>query len=154
MKLEIYDLITPHKADPWHPRRRHLKRSAQHLVLLKDVKWIILDSTVVCRFVHIYFAGEAVVLIWPWYCIVCINTLRSKQIARHFVKDIIKCISWRKILNKISLKCALYSLVFGLKNMSAWVQIMAWRRAGENPLSEAFFLSFTDAYMRHSALMS
>ena len=34
------------------------------------------------------------------------------------------------------------------------VQIMAWRRLGDKPLSEPMMVSFTDAYMRHSASVS
>ena len=30
---------------------------------------------------------------------------------------------------------------------------MAWRRPGDKPLSEPVIVSFTDAYMRHSASM-
>ena len=35
--------------------------------------------------------------------------------------------------------------------MAALVQIMAWRRTGDNPLSEAMLVCFADAYMRHSS---
>ena len=31
----------------------------------------------------------------------------------------------------------------------ALVQVMAWRRPGNKPLSEPNFTQFTDAYMRH-----
>ena len=31
----------------------------------------------------------------------------------------------------------------------ALVQVMAWRRAGDKPLSEPMLTQFTDAYMRH-----
>ena len=53
----------------------------------------------------------------------CFNTLRPRQIARHFADDIFKCmfmnVFWFKFLNK-----------------SALVQVMAWRRTGDKPLSE------------------
>ena len=39
-------------------------------------------------------------------------------------------------------------------NKSALVQVMAWRRAGDKPLSEPMLCRFTDAYMRHSGEMS
>ena len=32
---------------------------------------------------------------------------------------------------------------------SALVQLMAWRRNGDTPLSELMLTRFTDAYMRH-----
>ena len=34
-------------------------------------------------------------------------------------------------------------------NNPALVQIMAWRRIGDKPLSEPMLSRFTDAYMRH-----
>ena len=48
------------------------------------------------------------------------------------------------ILNDISLKYVPWSPI---DNMSAWVQIMAWRRPGDKPLSEPMLTQLTDAYM-------
>ena len=36
-----------------------------------------------------------------------------------------------------------------ISNIPALVQIMAWRRIGDKPLSEPMLTQFTDAYMRH-----
>ena len=36
-----------------------------------------------------------------------------------------------------------------MDNMSALVQIMAWRRPGDKPFSEPMLTKFTDADMRH-----
>ena len=36
-----------------------------------------------------------------------------------------------------------------IDNIPALVQIMAWRRIGDKPLSESMLTRFTDAYMRH-----
>ena len=36
-----------------------------------------------------------------------------------------------------------------IDNMSALVQIMAWRRSGDKPLSEQMPTQLSDAYMRH-----
>ena len=55
------------------------------------------------------------------------------------------------ILNKISLKYVSLGLI---DNMAALVQIMAWRRTGDKPLSEPMMAYCTDAYMRLSASMS
>ena len=55
------------------------------------------------------------------------------------------------ILNEISLKYVPYGPV---DNMAALVQIMAWRRTGDRPLSEPMLVCFIDAYMRHSTSMS
>ena len=41
-----------------------------------------------------------------------------------------------------------------INNIPALVQIMAWRRPGDKPLSEQMMVSFTDASMRHPASMS
>ena len=40
-----------------------------------------------------------------------------------------------------------------IDNMTAMVQIMAWRPIDDQPLSEAMFVCCTDAYMHHSASM-
>ena len=41
-----------------------------------------------------------------------------------------------------------------IDNIPALVQIMAWRRSGDKPLSELMLTQFTDAYMRHKGEMS
>ena len=41
-----------------------------------------------------------------------------------------------------------------VKNISALVQIMIWRRIGDRPLSESILTQFIDAYMRHYGEMS
>ena len=65
-----------------------------------------------------------------------INTLRPRQNSRHFTDDIFKCIFLNEniwILIKISLKCIPNVRII---NIPALVQIMAWRRSGDKPLSE------------------
>ena len=69
---------------------------------------------------------------WIW----CLNTFRPRQDGRYFADDVLKCI----FLNEnvwISLKIPL-TFVPGdpINNNPAWVQIMAWRRPGDKPLSE------------------
>ena len=69
--------------------------------------------------------------------------------------DLFKCISLNKnfwILNKIPLNYATYGLIGSIG--SALVQIMARRRIGDKPISEALSVCCTDAYMRHWASMS
>ena len=41
-----------------------------------------------------------------------------------------------------------------INNIPALVQIMAWRRSGDKPLSEPMMAYLNDAYMRHSVSMS
>ena len=56
-------------------------------------------------------------------------TLRPRQNGRHFANDIFK---WVWIPNKISLKFVPQGPI---NNIQALVQIMAWRRPGDKPLS-------------------
>ena len=79
------------------------------------------------------------------YIIVChhpfINTLRPRQNGRHFADDILKCIFlngnvW--ILIKISLK---FVPKGPINNIPTLVQIMAWCRPGDKPLSESMMVS-------------
>ena len=82
------------------------------------------------------------------------NTLRPRLNGRHFPDDIFKCIFLNEnvwISLQISLK---FDPEVQINNIPALVEIMAWRRPGDKPLSEAMVVSFTDAYMRHSASMS
>ena len=65
-----------------------------------------------------------------------INTLRPRQNGRHFPDDILKCI----FLNENVWIWIEISLNFvpkdPINNIPALVQIMAWRRQGNKPLSE------------------
>ena len=64
------------------------------------------------------------------------NTLGPRQNGRHFADDIFKCIFLNEnvlISIKISLKVVPKGLI---SNIPALVQIMAWRRPGDKPLSE------------------
>ena len=70
-----------------------------------------------------------------------VNTLRPRQNGRHFPDDIFKCI----FLNQsiwISIAISLKFVPKGaINNISALVQIMAWRRSGDKPLSEPMMIS-------------
>ena len=72
-----------------------------------------------------------------YYNVLMLNTLRPRQNGRHFADDIFKCI----FLNEdvwISIKISLKFVPKGpINNIPALVQIMAWRRPGDKPLSEA-----------------
>ena len=64
------------------------------------------------------------------------NTLRPRQNGRHFADDTFKRIFMNenvRISINISLKFVPKSLI---NNIPALVQIMAWRRSGDKPLSE------------------
>ena len=65
-----------------------------------------------------------------------VNTLRPRRNRPHFPDDIFKCIFLNEdvwILIKISLN---FVHMCPVNNIPALVQIMAWRRAGDKPLSE------------------
>ena len=70
-----------------------------------------------------------------------VNTLRPRQNGRHFPDDIFKCIFLDGNLNisiKISLK---FVPKVAIINISALVQIMAWCRPGDKPLSKPIMVS-------------
>ena len=65
------------------------------------------------------------------------NSLRPRQNGRHFADDTFKCIFLNEnvgILIKISLK---FVPKVPINNIPALVQVMAWRRTGDKPLTEA-----------------
>ena len=72
---------------------------------------------------------------------VMLNTLRPRQNGSHFTDDTFKCIflnenAWISL--KISLK---FVPKVQINNIPALVQIMAWRRPGDKPLSEPMIVS-------------
>ena len=76
-----------------------------------------------------------------FYFQVMLNTLRPRQNGRHFADDIFKCIFLNQnvwISSKISLK---FVLKGPINNIPALVQIMAWRRPGDKPLSEPMMVN-------------
>ena len=69
------------------------------------------------------------------------NTLRPRQNGRHFADDIFKRIFFNEnvwIPIKISLK---FVPTGSINNISALVQIVAWRRPGDKPLSEPMMIN-------------
>ena len=72
-----------------------------------------------------------------------VNSLRPRPNRRHFADDIFKCIFFNEnvwISIKISLK---FVPKDPINNIPALVQIMAWRRPGDKPLSEPMMVSLT-----------
>ena len=80
---------------------------------------------------------------WVTYGVTVVNTLRPRQNGRHFAEDIFKCI----FLNEnvwISINISMKFVPKGpINNIPALVQIMAWRRPGDKPLSEPMMVSLT-----------
>ena len=70
-----------------------------------------------------------------------VNTLRPRQNCRHFPDDIFKCIFFNENV-WISIKIAMKFVPKGPNNnIPALVQIMAWHRPGDKPLSEPMVVS-------------
>ena len=81
-------------------------------------------------------------MILPLVHMAVINPLRPRQHGCHFPGDIFRCIflnenAWIPI--KISLKLVPKGPI---NNIPAMVQIMAWRRPGDKPLSEPMVVSW------------
>ena len=69
------------------------------------------------------------------------NSLRPRQNHRHFPDHIFNCVFLKENV-WISIKISLKFVPTGrMKNIPALVQIMAWRRPGDNPLSEPMMVS-------------
>ena len=74
------------------------------------------------------------------------NILRVGQNGRHFPDGIFKCIFLNENVG-ISLKISLEFVPTGqINNIPALVQIMAWRRLGDEPLSEPKMLVYRRIY--------
>ena len=70
-----------------------------------------------------------------------IRTLRPRQNGRHFADDTFKRIFLKENI-RISIKISLKFVPKGpINNIPALVQIMAWRRRGDKPLSEPMMTS-------------
>ena len=92
---------------------------------------------------HSIHPYPSVLLHWHWgnNSPVLINTLRPRQNGCHFADDIFHCIFSNEnvlILINISLKFVPKGQI---NNIPSLVQIMAWRRPGDKPLSEPMMVS-------------
>ena len=70
-----------------------------------------------------------------------LNSMRPRQNRRHFAGDIFKCIFLNeneRISLRISPKFVPYVRI---NNIPSLIQIMAWRRPGDKPLSEPMMVS-------------
>ena len=91
-----------------------------------------------CRWPLLYIQWE-----WPLWGskLKPVNTLRPRQNGRHFPDDIFKWI----FLNEniwISINISLKFVPRGpINNIPTLVQVMAWRRPGDKPLSEPMMVS-------------
>ena len=75
-----------------------------------------------------------------------LNTLRPRQNGRHFPDDNFECIFFNETV-WISIKISLKFVPTGLiNNIPALVQIMAWRRPGDKPLPDQWWLCYWRIY--------
>ena len=91
--------------------------------------WI--SQTKINTFVFVYHMNHG-----PSNWVISFNTLRPWRIGQHFADDIFKRIFFNEnvwISIKISLKCVPKGPVY---NITALIQITAWCRPGNKPLSE------------------
>ena len=78
-----------------------------------------------------------------YHDVIIFNTSRPRQNGRHFADDIFKCIFLNENA-RISLKRSLkFVPKLLINNIPALVQIMAWRRPGDKPLSEAIIVNLS-----------
>ena len=78
---------------------------------------------------------------WMFYFRTQSNTLRPRQNGRRFADDTFKRIFLNENV-RISIKISLKFVPKGpINNNPALVQIMAWRRSGDQPLSEPLMVS-------------
>ena len=81
--------------------------------------------------------------VFPHFLQGCFNTLRPRRSEQHFADDIFKRIFFNENV-WISIKISLRFVPKGpINNIPALVQIMAWRRPGDKPLSEPMMVSLT-----------
>ena len=67
---------------------------------------------------------------------------RPRRNRCHFADDIFKCVSWNEKV-WTSIKISLKFIPMGsINNIPALVQMMAWRRPGDKPLSEPMIIIF------------
>ena len=79
----------------------------------------------------------------------CASSSPPEQDGRLFADDIFRCIFVNEnfcILIQISLK---FIRKGPINNVQALVEIMAWCRIGDKPISERMLIQFTDAYTLH-----
>ena len=112
------NVLTYNKMDSYtHFNENELR----HFNILSQV-----NTTSVKVYLLIFFSSRI-----QWF-----NTLRPRQHGRHFPDNIFRCIFLKEniwIVIKISLK---FVPKDPIDNIPSLVQIMAWRRPGDKPLSE------------------
>ena len=102
----------------------------------------ITDETLFCRVLESSFDWlSSPILVTKLILLTFLNTLRPRQNGRSFPDDIFKWISLKENV-WISINISLKFVPKGpINNIPTLVQIMAWRRPGDKPLSEPMMVS-------------
>ena len=114
-------MLTIHQSARWQLRENHFTRTADEMNPPDNTCTYICLEINLLKF-HRHF---------PW-----VNSLRPRQNRRHFADDVFKC---NFLIKNVwtPIKISLNFVPKGpINNIPALVQIMAWRRPGEKPLSE------------------
>ena len=94
-----------------------------------------------------YFNTKRIDLLCPDNSL--LTHLLLAKMAANLADDIFKCISMHEKFH-VSIRISIKFVHSGsIDNIPALVQIMAWRRPDDKPLSVLILTHFTDAYMRH-----
>ena len=127
---------------------KHFECYLHHEHVLAD-EWLYIDRFLFCNNIAIsaqkntQLYSHRIIHKPPWllWFMVHVNTLSPRQNGRHFPDDIFRCI----FLNEnvwISIEVSLKFFPKGpINNLPALVQIMAWRRSGDKPLSEPMMVN-------------
>ena len=131
---------------------RHSGEMSQWWWMSETDLWIT-SSTKICIASSIYncimWSGRSLLKIGVWnawhhhwlHYMTLLNTLRPRHNGRHFADDTFKCIFLNENV-RISIKISLKFVPKGpINNIPALVQIMAWHRSGDKPLSEPMMVS-------------
>ena len=160
---EKYNQINPLGPNIFHPRHHHIWISFTKLIAkyytwfdltsgrlscraLVWLNWVRINNLVQTEVTPVHEKRGYVSIALAIWCYQnkekwSINTMRPRQNGRHFADDIFKCIFLKEnawILIKISLK---FVPKGPIDKIPALVQIMAWRRSGDKPLSELMMIS-------------
>ena len=130
-------------ADSPHKGPVMQKVSLCHDIIMK--RWHTCTSTdgittlkQIARKLYAYLMGYIV-------CAICIslNTLRPRQNGRHFADDTLNRFFLNEIV-RILIKISLKFVPKGpINNIPSLVQILAWRRSGDKPLSEPMMVTLS-----------
>ena len=91
----------------------------------------------------IFISSHDIDWVWPAYAppSLHVNSLRPRQNGRRFADDTFKRIFLNENV-RISIKISMKFVTKGpMNNNPSLVQIMAWRRSGDKPLSEPMMVS-------------